>query len=93
MALQLGALRDALVEAGATPDKARAAAEEVAAYERDVSTLKTDLAEVKGDVKVLRWMVGTCITLTLLVIGGEMALWARMGELSGRMAQLASGLH
>jgi phage shock protein A len=33
VALQLGALRDALAEAGASPDLARRAAEEVAGYE------------------------------------------------------------
>ena len=31
MALQLGALREALIEAGASPEKAREASEEVAA--------------------------------------------------------------
>jgi hypothetical protein len=48
MALQLGALRDALIEAGATPDKANKAAEELAGYERE-------FAEIKGDLRVLKW--------------------------------------
>ena len=48
MALQLGALRDALIEAGATADKANKAAEELAGYEHE-------FAEIKGDLRVLKW--------------------------------------
>jgi hypothetical protein len=39
MALQLGALREALIEAGASPEKAREASEEVAAYDRQLTRL------------------------------------------------------
>jgi len=62
MALQLGALRDALIEAGASPDKAAKAAEEVAAYENQ-------LAEVKADIRLLKWMVGFVIVLQLGLYG------------------------
>ena len=34
MAMQLGALRDALIDAGASPEKAEKAAEELAGYEK-----------------------------------------------------------
>jgi hypothetical protein len=61
MALQLGALRDALVEAGATPEKARAAAEEVASYEGRLSA-------IDGRLNVLTWMVATNIILTCGVL-------------------------
>ena len=37
MALQLGALREALIDAGASPEKAGKAAEEVAASRRDAA--------------------------------------------------------
>ena len=62
MTLQLGALRDALLEAGATPEKAATAAEEAAAYENRVAKIETDLT-------VLKWMVGTNLALTLGVLG------------------------
>ena len=62
MTLQLGALRDALLEAGATPEKAAKAAEEAAAYENRVAKIETDLT-------VLKWMVGTNLALTLGVLG------------------------
>jgi hypothetical protein len=53
MPLMLGKLYDAL-KAANVPDKAREAAEEVATYE-----------EVKGDVWLLKWMVGAVIALVL----------------------------
>lgn len=50
MALQLGALRDALVEAGAS--------NEAASHEDRINHLRLDLPDVKSDVKLLKWMVG-----------------------------------
>jgi len=54
MALQLGALRDALIDAGAAPDKAEKAAEEVASYENRLATIEMRLT-------VLTWMTTTLI--------------------------------
>jgi len=63
MALQLGALRDALIDAGATPEKADKASEELASYENRLASIETKLA-------VLMWMVGT------FAIGiGAPAIW------------------
>jgi hypothetical protein len=61
MALQLGALRDALIEAGASADKAEKAAEEGAAYE-------TRLSGIEADLRVLKWMVGTLYPLVLAIL-------------------------
>ena len=68
MALQLGALRDALEDAGATADKAARAAEEVATYERDVAGLRADMTAMRGELRLLRWMMGTNILITLGVL-------------------------
>ncbi len=62
MAVMLGNLYDALKSAGADDDKARKAAEELAAYEPRFSKLE-------GDVALLKWMVGFNIALTLFVAG------------------------
>jgi len=59
MALQLGALRDALLAANVPADKASAAAEEVAGYDRDLL--------------VLKWMVGGLYAI--LTILGAPSLW------------------
>jgi hypothetical protein len=61
MALQLGYLRDALVSAGADEEKARKAADELAGYDRE-------LADVRSDLKVLKWMAGSNLALTLGVL-------------------------
>jgi hypothetical protein len=57
MALQLGALRDALIDAGATKEKADKAAEELAGYETRLTGIETKLA-------VLVWMVGFNLAMT-----------------------------
>lgn len=61
MALQLGALREALIEGGTSPEKAAAAAEEVAGYE-------IQLADVRSDLKLLKWMIGTNVAATLAIL-------------------------
>ena len=61
MTLMLGRLFDALRAGGTPEDKAREAAEEVAAYESRLSNVETRLA-------VLTWMVGANIALTVAVL-------------------------
>ena len=61
MALQLGALREALLDAGASPEKANKAAEELAAYETRLAGIETKLA-------VLVWMVGFNLAMTGAVL-------------------------
>ena len=58
MALQLGAVRDAFLDAGASPDKANAAAEELAGYDSRLATIDTKLA-------VLMVMVGGLYALAI----------------------------
>jgi hypothetical protein len=60
MAIQLGALRDALIGAGAKPAAAEKASEEVAAYSR-VSSLESRL-------RVLTWLAGVNAAMVLLVL-------------------------
>jgi hypothetical protein len=62
MALQLGALREALIEGGASPEKANKAAEEVANYENR-------LANLERQISILMILVGG-----LYAMGGS-ALW------------------
>jgi hypothetical protein len=61
MALQLGALREALIEAGASADKANQAAEEVASYEGR-------LAKLESKLDLLTWMVGFNLVMTVGVL-------------------------
>lgn len=50
MALQLGALREALVHAGAKPELAAKAAEELAGYENRLSAIEQRLIELRAYV-------------------------------------------
>jgi hypothetical protein len=58
MALMLGQLYDALRAGNVPDDKARAAAEEVANYEGEIAKLRIEIAEIKSDVRLLKWMMG-----------------------------------
>ena len=53
---------DALKSAGADEDKARAAAQAIASYQRDPTELRTEMrtefADVRGELKLLKWMLG-----------------------------------
>ena len=51
MALQMGALRSALISAGASEEKASEAAEEMAGYENR-------FAKIESDLTVVKWMLG-----------------------------------
>jgi hypothetical protein len=61
VALHLGSLRDALVDAGATAEKANKAAEELAGYENRLASMDTRLS-------ALTWIAGTNLAATVGVL-------------------------
>ena len=61
MALMLGKLYDALRSGGVPDDKAREAAEEVGACEKD-------LGEIESGVRVLKWTTGTTLAGVLALV-------------------------
>ena len=76
MALMLGQLYDALRAGNVPDDKARAAAEEVADCRGDLMDFRTQTGElfhemgeclgrVESDLRLLKWMTGFLIALTL----------------------------
>lgn len=72
MALQLGALRSALLDAGATPDKADKAAEELAGYESRLARIDALAA----------------VGLLVASLVSQAALWIKLGEIGGQVAAL-----
>ncbi len=75
MALQLGALRDALIDAGADPGKANKAAEELAVYNSGFSSMRLEFAtvhgefaRVNGELTLLKWMAGSTLALAAFVL-------------------------
>lgn len=61
MATMISEVYDALKDAGASEDKARKAAEAIAAYENR-------FAKTESDLKLLPWMVGFNIAMTTAVL-------------------------
>jgi hypothetical protein len=62
MPLQLGALREALLDAGATTEKANAASEEVAAYDNR-------LASIESKLNLHSWILAFNTALLLVFLG------------------------
>ena len=61
MTLMMGKLYQALRAGDVPDDKARAAAEEAAEYENQI-------AKIKSDLSVLKWMAGVNVALTAAVL-------------------------
>ena len=75
MALQLGSLRDALLQAKVEPELA---AEEVAGYENSITKLTT--------------LVQVVIGLTTALLISQVALWTKLGEVTGQLASVSGQL-
>lgn len=65
MTTMIAEVYDALVEAGASDEKARKAAEAIAGYETRFAGLEMRLERMDGKITMLSWMVGVAITLGL----------------------------
>ncbi len=92
MALQLGALRNALLEAGASSDKAEAAAEELVSYDGRFTSTDLKVVRLAGSVQLVQWMAATSLVLIMLVLGSVVALWIKFSELEGQFAAVSSQL-
>lgn len=70
MALMLSSLYDALLDAGASEDKARKAAEEAAAYDTRLPAIDAKLDRLQTHVSVLQWVasVGISVMLALALV-------------------------
>ena len=82
MALMLGQLYDALRAGNVPDDKARAAAEEVANYEGELSKLRLDMSErlnrVEAELRLHRWMIGFLIAIVLGVFALQWQILLRL---------------
>ena len=65
MLTMISEVYDALLEAGASEEKARKAAEAVAQYDQRFAGLEQKIVQLDGRVSLLHWMVVTNIVLTL----------------------------
>lgn len=78
MALQLGALRDALLSAGAPQDKADKAAEEAAGYDTDL--------------RILKWGQTAIFAVLLFLLGSQAGLWFEFARVNSTLARLSTQL-
>jgi hypothetical protein len=89
MALMLGQLYDALRAGNVPDDKARAAAEEVANYEGELTKLRLEMGErfreagertgrVESDLRLLEWMAGFLIAVALGVFALQWQILLRL---------------
>lgn len=58
MSTMIAELYDALKDAGASEEKARAAAKTMADYDSRFNKIDQDLALLKAEITVLKWMLG-----------------------------------
>lgn len=68
MSTMISEVYDALKEAGASEEKARKAAEAIAAYENRFAKFEADLVAIRGELSLLRWMVGFNLAMTVAVL-------------------------
>ncbi len=68
MATMIAEVYDALKEAGASEEKARAAATALASYENRFARLESQLVELQGRVSLLTWMVGFNLAISVTVL-------------------------
>lgn len=58
MSTMISEVYDAFVEAGASQDKARKAAEAVASFETRFNAIEQKLTVFQGDMNLMKWMLG-----------------------------------
>ena len=60
---------DALKSAGASEEKATAAAKAIADYDNRFNKVESELGTIKGELSALKMMVGITIALNMAIIG------------------------
>jgi hypothetical protein len=68
MATMVSEVYDALREAGASEEKARKAAEVLASYDSQFAAVRTDIADLRGSLRLVQAMLGLNLTLTAGVL-------------------------
>jgi len=68
MATMLSEVYDAFLSSGATEEKARKAAEAMAAYEGRFNNIERSLESIRGDINLLKWMNGITWAMSLAIL-------------------------
>jgi len=68
MTTMIAEVYDALLAAGSPEDKARKAAEAIAAYENRFAAMDQRFTKIEGDLSLVKWMLGFNLAATISVI-------------------------
>lgn len=102
MPAMLSEIYDALVEAGASQEKARAAAEAVAEYREgfiriessigglraEMGSLRTEMTSLRSDLMTNRWILGFMFVAVLFVLGMNVNHGAKLSRIETQIEQL-----
>ena len=59
---------EALREAGASEEKAQAAAQAIANYDNRFNRLDVNVENIKGEQRLLKWMIGFNLAFTMAIL-------------------------
>ena len=68
MTTMIAEVYDALLAAGSPEEKARKAAEAIAAYENRFTAMDQRFTKIEGNLKLLTWMVGFNLAATVGIV-------------------------
>lgn len=68
MTTMISEVYEALREAGATEEKAQAAAKAIANYDDRFNRLELNIESIKGEQCLLKWMIGFNLAFTMAIL-------------------------
>lgn len=74
MPLMLSKTYEALLDAGASEEKAREAAEEIAGYENRLARIETELTLIRDTMATKTWVLSAMLAQTFAILGGVAGL-------------------
>ncbi len=72
MPVMLSKTYDALVAAGTPEAAASEAAEEIADFERKLSSMQNDIELMQSDIKLMKWMLGVVLACVVIPLIGSL---------------------
>jgi len=68
MTTMIAEVYEALREAGASEEKAQAAAQAIANYDNRFNRLDVNVEKIKGEQRLLKWMIGFNLAFTMAIL-------------------------
>jgi len=86
MTTMIAEIYDALIDAGASEEKSRKAAEAVATYDNQMALIGTRLGMLRTATQIVSGAV-------VLILISQVALWSEMGKIDGHLTQIGSQIN